>query len=31
MVVLSTAAIHAKYVDANLLAEFCPCATLLIP
>lgn len=31
MIVLSTAAVHAKYVNANLLAEFCPCATLLIP
>jgi hypothetical protein len=31
LVVLSTAAIHEKHVDGNLLAEFVPCPVLLLP
>jgi hypothetical protein len=31
LAVLSTEAIHAKHVDANLLAEFVPCPVLLLP
>ena len=31
LVVLSTAAIHEKHVDANLLAEFVPCPVLMLP
>ena len=31
LVVLSMEAIHAKHVDANLLAEFIPCPVLLLP
>ncbi|KAI3438045.1 hypothetical protein D9Q98_000488 [Chlorella vulgaris] len=31
LVVLSTAAVHDKHVDANLLAEFVPCPVLLLP
>lgn len=31
LVLLSTDCVHEESVNANLLAEFCPCATLLIP
>ncbi|XP_010484686.1 PREDICTED: uncharacterized protein LOC104762965 isoform X2 [Camelina sativa] len=31
LVVLSMEAIHSKYIDANLLAEFVPCSVLLLP
>ncbi|CAD5173088.1 uncharacterized protein LOC135609563 isoform X2 [Musa acuminata AAA Group] len=31
LVVLSMEAIHSKYVDGNLLAEFIPCPVLLLP
>ena len=31
LVVLSTAAVHDKHVDANLLAEFVPAPVLLLP
>ncbi|XP_010444837.1 PREDICTED: uncharacterized protein LOC104727429 [Camelina sativa] len=31
LVVLSMEAIHSKYIDANLLAEFIPCSVLLLP
>jgi len=31
LVVLHSAAVHAKHVDANLLAEFVPCPVLLLP
>lgn len=31
MVVMSSEAVHAKIVDANLLAEFVPCPMLLLP
>ncbi|KAJ9172627.1 hypothetical protein P3X46_015842 [Hevea brasiliensis] len=31
LVVISMEAIHSKHVDANLLAEFIPCAVLLLP
>lgn len=31
LVVMSTEAVHAKHVDANLLAEFVPCPVLLLP
>ena len=31
LVVISVEPIHAKTVDANLLAEFVPCSMLLVP
>ncbi|KAL1217073.1 hypothetical protein V5N11_021421 [Cardamine amara subsp. amara] len=31
LVVMSMEAIHSKYIDANLLAEFIPCPVLLLP
>ncbi|KAF8410389.1 hypothetical protein HHK36_002917 [Tetracentron sinense] len=31
LVIISMEAIHAKHVDANLLAEFMPCPVLLLP
>ncbi|CAN7046649.1 unnamed protein product [Brassica rapa subsp. trilocularis] len=31
LVVLSMEAIHSKFIDANLLAEFIPCPVLLLP
>ena len=31
LVVISIEPIHAKTVDANLLAEFVPCSMLLVP
>ncbi|KAJ0234382.1 Cell wall integrity/stress response component [Hirschfeldia incana] len=31
MVVMSMEAIHSKFIDANLLAEFIPCPVLLLP
>jgi hypothetical protein len=31
LVILSSEAVHAKHVDANLLAEFVPCPVLLLP
>ncbi|EOA14028.1 hypothetical protein CARUB_v10027160mg [Capsella rubella] len=31
LVVMSMEAIHSKYIDANLLAEFIPCSVLLLP
>jgi len=31
LVVISSAAVHAKHVDANLLAEFCPCPLVMVP
>ena len=31
MVIMSVEPIHAKLVDANLLAEFVPCPMLLVP
>jgi hypothetical protein len=31
LVVLHSEAVHAKHVDANLLAEFVPCPVLLLP
>lgn len=31
LVVLSTAVVHEKHVDANLLAEFVPAPVLLLP
>ena len=31
MVIMSSEAVHAKIVDANLLAEFVPCPMLLLP
>jgi hypothetical protein len=31
LVVLAAGAVHAKAVDANLLAEFLPCPLLLVP
>lgn len=31
LVVMSSEAVHAKHVDANLLAEFVPCPVLLLP
>lgn len=31
IVIMSVEAIHAKLVDANLLAEFVPCPMLLLP
>ena len=31
LVVISSAAVHEKRADANLLAEFVPCPVLMIP
>jgi hypothetical protein len=31
LLVLSSEAVHAKHVDANLLAEMVPCPVLLLP
>ncbi|XP_013601219.1 uncharacterized protein LOC106378464 [Brassica napus] len=31
LVVMSMEAIHSKFIDANLLAEFIPCPVLLLP
>ena len=31
LIILSSAAIHGKHVDANLLAEFVPCPMVLMP
>jgi hypothetical protein len=31
LLVLSSQAVHSKYVDANQLAEFVPCPILLLP
>ena len=31
LVIMSSEAVHAKIVDANLLAEFVPCPMLLLP
>jgi len=31
IVIISVEPIHAKIVDANLLAEFVPCPVLLVP